>query len=326
MSAPPDPPRDVEAKPHATAPRVRARRPPDDDGPALLLVPAEAMHARLRAKAIMWVWAFEFVVALVMSWPWTLIVRRFYGGHPDGDAPLWEPGALSLVDLVVHAEPMLTMVLLVSGGALVFGVFAGIVPQALLLVSIAHVERDLTAPTLRNALPRAFSAFGPMFALLLVAGALEGLVVVLFALLGDWVGDGYAPSLGTVRANLILVAFVVLGVVFAAIIGVAHDLARAAVVRFQASARRSMALALRTFASSKLRTLWAWGWRAAAGVVPVALGAFASERLGGLGGRSLFALLCVHQLVVLTRVSLRASWLSRALRAVDAEEQKDGTT
>jgi hypothetical protein len=40
-------------------------------------------------------------------------------------------------------------------------------------------------------------------------------------------------------------------------------------------------------------------------------------RLGSSGAFALFFLLVLHQSVVLARVALRASWLAKALRAVD---------
>jgi hypothetical protein len=43
-------------------------------------------------------------------------------------------------------------------------------------------------------------------------------------------------------------------------------------------------------------------------------GAAAAARLGGREGIALAALALVHQLGVLARVALRASWLARALR------------
>ena len=47
------------------------------------------------------------------------------------------------------------------------------------------------------------------------------------------------------------------------------------------------------------------------------IGAVVASKIGGRGGGALLALTAIHQLVVLTRVALRASWLAKALRLVD---------
>jgi hypothetical protein len=52
--------------------------------------------------------------------------------------------------------------------------------------------------------------------------------------------------------------------------------------------------------------------------VPLVFGALLSNRIGGRGGAALVTLFVLHQLVVGARVALRASWMARAMRAVDA--------
>jgi hypothetical protein len=47
------------------------------------------------------------------------------------------------------------------------------------------------------------------------------------------------------------------------------------------------------------------------------MGAFVAGRLGGRGGGALFVVAALHQLVILARVALRASWLAKAMRLVD---------
>jgi hypothetical protein len=77
-------------------------------------------------------------------------------------------------------------------------------------------------------------------------------------------------------------------------------------------------LGARTFRLAPAALAWSWAWRALASLAPIVAAAWAADRLGGRGGAALFALLVLHQAVVLARVGLRASWLARALRAVDA--------
>jgi hypothetical protein len=49
----------------------------------------------------------------------------------------------------------------------------------------------------------------------------------------------------------------------------------------------------------------------------MAMGALVAERIGGRGGATLFVLFALHQLVIGVRVAMHASWLAKALRAVD---------
>jgi hypothetical protein len=102
------------------------------------------------------------------------------------------------------------------------------------------------------------------------------------------------------------------------IVGVVHDLARAAVVRAGVGALRGVVLGARTFGGARVAWWWAWAWRETAGLAVLAAGAAGAGRLGGRGGAALVALALVHQLSVLARVALRASWLAQALRGTSA--------
>jgi hypothetical protein len=124
-------------------------------------------------------------------------------------------------------------------------------------------------------------------------------------------------SLGEARAQQIAAATTVLLLLPTLVAGVVHDLARAAAIRFEVNATRALRLALNALGHGMLASLWSWGWRNAIAWTPVAMGALLAGRLGGRAGGALFALAILHQLVVLARVALRASWLAKAMRLVD---------
>jgi hypothetical protein len=63
--------------------------------------------------------------------------------------------------------------------------------------------------------------------------------------------------------------------------------------------------------------VWSWAWRGGVGAALLVVGSVVAERFGGQGGGALVALAVVHQSIVVARVALRASWLAKALRAVD---------
>ena len=114
----------------------------------------------------------------------------------------------------------------------------------------------------------------------------------------------------------------ILGV--AGVVGVMHDLARAASVRFRVSALRAWPVAFNALARSPASVLWSWAWRALAGWAPVGVGALVAARVGGRGGKALVVLFVVHQLVLIVRVAFRAWGLAMALRAgaIDAHRRR----
>ena len=108
-----------------------------------------------------------------------------------------------------------------------------------------------------------------------------------------------------------------LTIVAAALAGVIGDLARAAVVRNDATSITAIRTAVRVFAARPLALAWSYAWRAGASWLPVAMGAMLATRLGGRGGLTLVVLAAFHQVVILVRVAIRTSWMATSLRAVD---------
>jgi hypothetical protein len=123
--------------------------------------------------------------------------------------------------------------------------------------------------------------------------------------------------LGEASAQLVAGAVGAVFLVGLSAVGVAHDLARAAVIRFQVSGLRGALLGARAFRASPVHLWWSWAWRAAAAAAPVAAVAAAATAMGGRGGIALLLLAVLHQAVIVSRIALRASWLGRALRSVD---------
>src|SRR5262249_35300877 len=81
----------------------------------------------------------------------------------------------------------------------------------------------------------------------------------------DRVGEARAEQLGWLTALLFL--FV------ATVVGVAHDLARAAAVRFRVRALRAVQLGLNTLRRAPVSVTFSWAWRALASIAPIAVGA-----------------------------------------------------
>jgi hypothetical protein len=281
-------------------------------------LPGPSIRAIARPRAIAGVWAWETVLGVVGAWSAAALARGAYGRHPSGDAPLWNPGALPLLGMLVREANGVRGALGAAGAVLVVGAFAGLVPLAALMVSMANATRDgrgIGAPrTIEGALQR----FRPFAIMLLVVGIGQVLALAMAVLLGqgvrgwtsNWLGEARSQELGIVTGAVVALAAVLLGLV--------HDLGRAAVVRLDVDAIPALTLGARAFRRAPAATAWAWAWRFLASLVPVAVAAALAGPLGGRAGLALVALAALHQLVVIARVALRASWLGKALRTIGA--------
>ena len=159
------------------------------------------MRARRRPAAVIGLWATQAALALLVAWPAAKAVASAYGDHPSGDAPLWEPGALALADLLQHATgavgetaSLLLCVLLVSA-------VAELVPVGALLASIAFVTRERRAPSLRASIERGARAFGTFFTLLAGSTLVQILIAVLALSAAIATSRGFSVRLGDARAQ-----------------------------------------------------------------------------------------------------------------------------
>jgi hypothetical protein len=288
----------------------------------LVLLTNAAMTARRRPLAIALLWAYEALVALALAWPFAAFVRSSYGAHPDGDAPLWHPGGLALADLMLRSgssgnKELGAALSAHTTFALGIGAAVGLLPLAVLVVSIAFTTPDRGHPPLRRVLDRAVGAFPAFFSLLLLMSIVEFAFVALAVGAGATTSGLAMRSLGDARAQQLGAAVALPIALLALVAGVLHDLARTAVVRFDAGALAALRFALTAMRRTKGRPMWSWTWRALVGLVLIAIASAVSTRLGGRAGFALVALTVIHQLVTLSRVALRASWMAKALRLVD---------
>jgi hypothetical protein len=293
-----------------------------DDG--LVLLSPDDIHARRRPVAIAVVWAYEVLFGIAIAWPAAAAVKSAFSGNPRGDAALFTPGGLDLVDLFFHADSAPPSIL--AHAALLFTVAAvlGLVPFAFLLVQLAYATREHRPPPFRLTLSRTLAALRPLGALFVAASAVEIVLLALAFIMGGAIGGWLASTLGDSRAEQIGWAATVLLAAFAAAVGVAHDLARAAVVRLRITALEAARLGLTTLRRRAPHVLmFAWGWRTLAGWALVGIGSLFAEWLGGRGGFALLVLTVIHQGIALSRVGLRASWLARGMRALGEEAPSD---
>jgi len=284
----------------------------------LVLLATDSMRARRRPLAIVAVWGWQTIVAALVALPTAAAVASSYGRHPSGDAPLWQPGGLPLIDLLADGSGAVRETLVLAALLVFVAGIVDLVPLGALVASVGYVTRDRRSPPMSAAIARATAAFPTFAALFAMASLAEGALVGGAILVSTHLAALTLAKLGEARSDQIawLAALAILGL--AAVVGVLHDLARAAAVRFRVRAFRAWGLALNSFTRAPAAVLWSWAWRGLAGWVPVATAALVATRYGGRGGGPLVALFVVHQLVLVARVAFRASWLAAALRAVDS--------
>jgi hypothetical protein len=284
---------------------------------ALVLLPNHAMRARRCLVPVAAIWAWDVALGAAMAWPAAAMVRSAYGTHPRGDAVLWDPGSLPLLDLLVRNLPSSGALIAHAAVVTLFAIVVGLVPAAALLFCLGFATSDKKPPHLRSAMRAGAGAFPPFALLLVITLVFQGSIVAATATAASLAEEGFSPKYGEITADVIALLLLAVGLLAAALAGIVQDAARAAVVRFGVGAGLALRAAFKTVARHPLRLFWSWAWRAFAALVPMAFGALLAGRVGARGGAALVALFVIHQLVVAVRVALRASWLARTMRAVD---------
>ncbi|HEY8075789.1 MAG TPA: hypothetical protein VIF62_16800 [Labilithrix sp.] len=287
------------------------------------LLPDE-IFARKRPRAIAFVYAWELFAALVIATPGSAWARIVFGANPDGDAIAWAPGAHYLMTWLGAEDHALPVALRTTTVLLFAAMFVAQLPLGVLLAALATGTGESgRSPRVGQSLRSAAGSFVSLAAIFVLAGTIEILVLAGGAFASGALETPVANSAGDLSALLAAISVFLPFALLAAIVGVVADLARAAIVREVAIAEeappfwRLVALGVRRGVRARIRrATLEWAPRWAIGVALVALGAIASELLGGRGGFALVALFFAHQLVTLLRVVLRASWLARALRLV----------
>ena len=281
------------------------------------LLTTDAMRARRHPRALLGLWAWETALAALIGMPLASLARDAFGADPRGDGALWSPGARELLSFATRELHGLNAIAIAAVAVLLAGAVAGLVPMAATMTAIAYATRDRKAAGLIRSVGEGLRQFPAMVLLLVIASISQGILVAVGFAAGSIVEAWTHSGMGEARAQQIEGLLLLVFVAAVGAIGVAHDLARAAVVRFKVSGGRGLMLGARTFRLAPIALSWSWAWRSLASLAPIVAAAWAAERLGGRGGLALGALLVLHQAVVLARVGLRTSWLARALRAVD---------
>lgn len=302
-----------------------AAEPPRLDEHALRALEPGEIRARRRPRAVAYVWLWELACGLLVATPVHAWAQRVWGAHPDGDAVLFRPGGHALLAWLGGDDAALAVVTQTTLLTLLVCVVLGqIVTGALVAALATGTGRAGRAPRGLFALRAGLDAFWPLAGLGVVAAIVEGFLLGVGLFTSSTLDGALADSLGDARAFTARLAVLAVFVALALLTGVVADLARVAIARdvalspgprrVRARMRDGVVAAIHTARATLGRAALAWGWRAAAALALVYVGGRAGELVGGRGGAALLALFAVHQLVVLVRAALRASWLANALR------------
>jgi hypothetical protein len=282
----------------------------------LVRLTAESVRARRRPGVVLAMWAWEVSLGVLLGSSISSVASGAYGRHPQGDAPLWSPGGLDLLDLARHSlaarGPLLCSVLVVVTAARLLG----LLPSAACFAELTFATRARRAPPLRDALSLGAQALLASFQLEIFTLALQFATALVGMALAAAVSSWATADAGVRAGDLAATAVGLIALGAATVVGVVGELARGAVVRWDAGAVVAAKRAVECFAGRPVRWTASYAWRAMASWVPIAIGAWLAGKVGGRGGVALVVLAGFHQVVVLARGAIRASWMSRVLRGV----------
>lgn len=266
-------------------------------------------RALSRARPVLTLWAFRVGAGLVVSYPAARTLSAF-SPSPDGDALLFAPGGLHLMEaLRLGWRPLGAAAESTSAVGLGLA-FAGLFPLAASLALLAHPRA-----TVPEAAARAAEALP---GLLLLGGATvlaQGAVAVFSSMALSQLSYSLGSLANEKTADLLvlLAGLVVLSVVLT--LGLVQDLARAAIVHHRMRPVGAAIVGLRALVARPGAVARGWLGPAGLGVALVgatawAVGAIDVSRPGA--GR-IAAALALHQATVLVLAGLRVRWLSRTL-------------
>lgn len=272
-------------------------------------------RAHRSAVAISLVWAYGFACALLAALPLLGAPRVLYGGHVHGDAPLAEPGALALADLITGRGAIaLAAALPASATLLVLAALLGHVPLGAL---IAHLEQQARgarggAPRLGAAYRRALAAFFPMVGLTSLSLAAQGAAAAAGLFGGEALGAALTGKLDDRALTLVSLLPWLPAALLLFALRVVTDLAYVHLFVQRGSLLRALGGAARVARARPAATFVPALLAYTGGAAAVAL---ATGAVGLLGvPRAAWPMLLAHQAALLAKVALRAAWLAHAVR------------
>jgi hypothetical protein len=281
------------------------------------------MTARARVRAVLVLCSFRAASGLLLAYPVARTLAAFLPQtFPTSDTLLFAPGGMFAVEALRLGKHAIRASLEGSGLSLVLLGITASFPFAIALSSLVHPSETLPSLAKRGA-----ESTPSLVALGGAAALAQGLGIAAIAGVVGWLAGSFDSLMDERRGDLLVVLLGLALTVPLFGLGLLHDLARAAVVRYGMRAIPS--------AKSGARKLWrapgpvitAWLSPAAVSVALVLLAAWMTGVLdvGRPSAARVWAVAALHQATIVALVALRLRWLERALSLVDPPERPDAT-
>lgn len=269
-----------------------------------------AAHKRL--GVVLLVFVCRVVGALLLALPFAMLFGRAVGAFPRGDAVLFEPGGMLFIEAFRRTRDALPPI--GAGAALLFVVlaFLGLLPLGAMLGALGAKGR-LSAKDIGGFALRPIATFS---LLLGVFAVVQGIAFAIVMAIGGAVAR--RGGFDSRDVDRVKIAFAVVALLVVLVLGVVHDLARAASVRGELGLRASIRASLRAMRRAPLAILGAFASRSLLALVVLAAAVVLGSRIGIDRGGQIALGFLVHQASIAAALFLRASWLAAALVRVDA--------
>jgi hypothetical protein len=264
-----------------------------------------------RLVAVTFLWISRTLGSLLVACPLLFaIVSSGMVSGPEHDAPLFQRGALTLLELVRLGAPVLASAFRTSLVLCAVCAVLGLVPLAAALDLLESSEADSFARRLAYGV-RVFPGFFALSGITLLA---QAALVLASSLLGSALNTGLH---GQDERLLSLAPVALFGLAFLACawLGALQDVARCALVQHDLKSRAALLQALAIFREEPRAVLFgsypsatgsAFAWLAAAWLMT-------KIDLASPVTRGIALAFVVHQLAIVFSISLRVRWLSAAL-------------
>jgi hypothetical protein len=249
--------------------------------------------------------AYRAAFATLAAMPLSVLATNVVGDHPRGDAVLWDPGGLWLVEAVRVAGPALRALVPYGSLFIVLAAFGWLLPLGALIASCGAGTETLAW---RQLLGRAAVRF-PTLALIFGATLLLQAVTLALATVCGNLLAGMANDQAH-GGDALRVAGPAFGLFLAWLIALGQDVLRVPLVQRSQSLYQGVSTSWMLLRDSARPLLVAAAWRTALAWLAFLLAGVAAAGLTGGAADRLPLVVALHLLPVAVFVWLRGSWFS----------------
>lgn len=269
-----------------------------------------SVRAALRCPVSMFAcWGMRALSALLLASPLAAVLGVAVSQTVTGDAALFEPGALLLIE-VLRLHGAMIAAAVGSSAALFCGLaLLNLIPLVAVLVALDRTERPVEGAFMAR-------VFAALPGCIVVGGATllaQVLVATLLGLMVDWVLRAEFLGWSVQTREMSALALCLVGLLLSVTLWLGQDLARASLISHRHGTVAAVGSAWLTLRARPALTLTAWLVPGLLGFACVLLAAWA---LGSWWLASPWWTFLLHQPLVLLAVWLRGVWLAAALRLV----------